>query len=250
MRVSAPQATGRHRYARVQYVDRQPEITTPEIKIKSSASLALSPPPSRPDGRGGSTRRSPAMQWQNRWPTPTQTPSTTMFANPLMVFAQALMTSAQDNDLPVPFFANLIWQESRLQRDCREQGRRIGHRPVHARGCRRRRLGRSVRSAQAIPASARLLHALRQHFGNLGLCRRGLQCRRRTASASGSIATANCRARRETMSCASPAAPSKRGENRRGDDAKLAFVRPLPCRSMPAFAELEQVADANETASR
>ena len=28
------------------------------------------------------------LQWQNRWPTPTQTPSTTMFANPLMVFAQ------------------------------------------------------------------------------------------------------------------------------------------------------------------
>ena len=29
----------------------------------------------------------------------------------------ALYTSAQDNDLPVPFFANLIWQESRLRDD-------------------------------------------------------------------------------------------------------------------------------------
>ena len=28
-----------------------------------------------------------------------------------------LFTSAQDNDLPVPFFANLLWQESRLRND-------------------------------------------------------------------------------------------------------------------------------------
>jgi len=29
----------------------------------------------------------------------------------------ALFVSAEDNGLPVPFFANLIWQESRLQLD-------------------------------------------------------------------------------------------------------------------------------------
>ena len=28
-----------------------------------------------------------------------------------------LFTSAHDNDLPVPFFANLLWQESRLRND-------------------------------------------------------------------------------------------------------------------------------------
>ena len=38
----------------------------------------------------------------------------------------ALYTSARNNDLPVPFFANLIWQESRLHYDSRQPDGALG----------------------------------------------------------------------------------------------------------------------------
>src|SRR5215831_20366191 len=45
--------------------------------------------------------------------TPTAPPQPTSLDN----LCNTLFTSAQDNDLPVPFFANLLWQESRLRVD-------------------------------------------------------------------------------------------------------------------------------------
>ena len=44
---------------------------------------------------------------------PTTPPQPTALDN----LCNALFASAQDNDLPVPFFANLLWQESRLRAD-------------------------------------------------------------------------------------------------------------------------------------
>ena len=89
-----------------------------------------------------------------------------------------LLASAQDNNLPVQFFANLIWQESELHRDCREPGRCIGHCPVHAERRGGDRLGRSVRSAPGAPGfRAPFAHAA-PAFRQYRAGRRGLQCRR------------------------------------------------------------------------
>ena len=79
------------------------------------------------------------------------------------------MTSAQDYQLPVPFFANLIWQESRLQHDAVSTVGAQGIAQFMPEVAAEEGVGDPFDPRQAIPASARLLHALREHFGNLGL---------------------------------------------------------------------------------
>ncbi len=149
-----------------------------------------------------------------RRPAPTQAPMPSS-SDSLEGLCKALMTSAQDYQLPVPFFANLIWQESRLQHDAVSKVGAQGIAQFMPEVAAEEGVGDPFDPRQAIPASARLLHALAPAFRQSRTCGRRLQCRRRTASASGSIATAHCRRDAQSMSCASPAAPSKRGENRR-----------------------------------
>jgi len=83
-------------------------------------------------------------------------------------------SAAKSNDLPLEFFARVIWQESRFQSDA------IG--PVTRRGQRaqgiaqfmpgtanERRLLDPFDPVQALPKSAEFLNELRNQFGNLGL---------------------------------------------------------------------------------
>ena len=78
-------------------------------------------------------------------------------------------TSAAHNDLPVDFFAKLIWRESALHADAIS--------PAGARGIAQFMPGTSAERGlanpfdpeEAIPASAKLLAELRDQFGNLGL---------------------------------------------------------------------------------
>ena len=80
----------------------------------------------------------------------------------------ALLTSAQDNDLPVPFFANLIWQESGLQKDAVSAKGAMGIAQFMPETAAESGLGDPFDPLQAISASARLLRELRGQFGNLG----------------------------------------------------------------------------------
>ena len=121
-----------------------------------------------------------------------------------------LFDSAQHNDLPVPFFANLIWQESRLRHDAVS--------PVGAQGIAQfmPRVAAAVGLAdpfdprQALPASARLLRELRDRFRNLGSLRPPTMPAP-TAWPNGCCTAAGCRAKRRPMSCVSPAARSRLG---------------------------------------
>ncbi len=83
-------------------------------------------------------------------------------------------SAAKANDLPLEFFARVIWQESRFQSDA------VG--PVTRRGQRaqgiaqfmpgtasERRLLDPFDPVQALPKSAEFLRELRNQFGNLGL---------------------------------------------------------------------------------
>jgi Transglycosylase SLT domain/SPOR domain len=83
-------------------------------------------------------------------------------------------SAARANDLPLEFFARVIWQESRFQADA------VG--PVTRRGQRaqgiaqfmpgtasERRLLDPFNPVQALPKSAEFLRELRSQFGNLGL---------------------------------------------------------------------------------
>jgi hypothetical protein len=83
-------------------------------------------------------------------------------------------SAARANDLPLEFFARVIWQESRFQSDAVGPVTRSGHR---AQGiaqfmpgtANERRLLDPFDPVQALPKSAEFLSELRHQFGNLGL---------------------------------------------------------------------------------
>ncbi len=80
----------------------------------------------------------------------------------------ALFSSALDNDLPVPFFANLIWQESRLRDDAVSRKGALGIAQFMPETAAETGLDNPFDPLKAIPASARFLRELRLEFGNLG----------------------------------------------------------------------------------
>ena len=102
-------------------------------------------------------------------PKPSETESATREAICLMV-----ESAARANDLPLEFFARVIWQESRFQADAVGPVTRSGER---AQGiaqfmpgtASQRRLLDPFDPVQALPKSAEFLNELRNQFGNLGL---------------------------------------------------------------------------------
>jgi Transglycosylase SLT domain/SPOR domain len=102
-------------------------------------------------------------------PKPAEVESATREAICLMV-----ESAARANDLPLEFFARVIWQESRFQSDAVGPMTRSGE---HAQGIAQfmpgtaseRRLLDPFDPVQALPKSAEFLNELREQFGNLGL---------------------------------------------------------------------------------
>jgi hypothetical protein len=151
----------------------------------------------------------------------------------------ALFTSAQDNDLPIPFFANLIWQESRLHADDVSKKGAMGIAQFMPEAAAENGLEDPFDPMQAIQASAHFLHQLRMQFGNLGFVA--------AAYNAGAHRVAEWLERRGSL----PAETRTYVIRVTGlsadawrkipiDEAALTFAQPLPCRSLPAFASLEQ----------
>ena len=151
----------------------------------------------------------------------------------------ALLTSAEQNDLPVAFFANLIWQESRLRDDAVSPKGALGIAQFMPQVAARNGLHNPLDPLQALPASARLLRGLRDQFRNLGFV----------------AAAFNAGARRvvDWLEHGRTLPRETRGyvRNITGrsvddwrktpvDDTSLHFVRRLPCRDLPEFADLER----------
>jgi hypothetical protein len=151
----------------------------------------------------------------------------------------SVLTSAQDNDLPIPFFANLLWQESGLRNDVVSSKGALGIAQFMPETAAENGLDNPFDPMQAIPASARFLHQLRMEFGNLGFVaaaynagpHRVIDWLERRASLP-----------QETRDYVLHITGLSIDAWRRmavNDDA-LTFVRPLSCRSLPAFASMEQ----------
>jgi hypothetical protein len=149
-----------------------------------------------------------------------------------------IYTSAEDNNLPVPFFANLIWQESELELDSVSSAGALGIAQFMPEVAAEVGLLDPFDPDQALPASARFLRALRQQFGNLGFV----------------AAAYNAGAHRvvdwldhdralpqETKTYVLRVTGRSAEAWRKSPlpDSQLTFVRPLPCRRLPAFADLE-----------
>lgn len=82
--------------------------------------------------------------------------------------------SARASDLPLEFFARVIWQESRFQADAvgpltRYGQRALGIAQFMPATARERRLLDPLDPVQALPKAAEFLDELRKQFGNLGL---------------------------------------------------------------------------------
>jgi Transglycosylase SLT domain len=150
-----------------------------------------------------------------------------------------LFASAEINDLPVPFFANLIWQESGLQDDAISRVGAIGIAQFMPEVAVEIGLADPFDPRQAIPASAKFLHTLRQQFGNLGFVAAAYN-----AGASRVIEwlVHGAKLPRETQIYVARVTGRSVDQWRAAppDDSALAFVRQLPCRDRPDFADLEQ----------
>jgi hypothetical protein len=151
----------------------------------------------------------------------------------------ALLTSAQDNELPVAFFANLIWQESHLRDDAVSPKGALGIAQFMPETAVESGLDNPLDAMQAIPASARLLRELRLQFGNLGFAAAAYNAGPHRVSAW----LAHHRALpRETRGYVVQVTGRsiEQWRSMPPHDAALRFVRPLPCRDLPPFAELDE----------
>ena len=81
----------------------------------------------------------------------------------------ALVQSALNNDLPVPFFIRLLYQESTFRPAAISSAGALGIAQLMPETAAHRRLDNPFDPAQAIPASARLLRDHYRKYGNLGL---------------------------------------------------------------------------------
>ena len=81
----------------------------------------------------------------------------------------ALVHAALSNDLPVPFFIRLLYQESTFRPAAISSAGALGIAQFMPETAAHRRLDNPFDPAQAIPASAKLLRDHYRRFGNLGL---------------------------------------------------------------------------------
>jgi hypothetical protein len=150
-----------------------------------------------------------------------------------------LFTSAQDNGLPVQFLANLIWQESRLQNDTVSSAGALGIAQFMPEVAVENGLENPFDPLQAIPASARLLHELRDQLGNLGLAA--------AAYNAGPHRVSDWLARGKALPLETlnyvlrvTGRSAEQWRTTPPADTALTFAKHLPCRGMPDFADLEQ----------
>jgi len=160
-------------------------------------------------------------------------------ADSLDGLCNALLTSAQENDLPVAFFANLIWQESGLRHDSVSRVGALGIAQFMPSVAVEVGLADPFDPNQAIPASARLLRTLRQHFGNLGYAAAAYNAGSHRVGQWLDHHRALPRETRNYVRRVTGRSVETWRKSPPGDSA-LTFVRPLPCRDLPAFAGLEQ----------
>jgi hypothetical protein len=170
---------------------------------------------------------------QAKTPTAPQQPTS------LDNLCNALFSSAQDNDLPVPFFANLLWQESRLRVDDVSKKGAQGIAQFMPKTAVETGLANPFDPMQAIPASARFLQRLRLQFGNLGFVAAAYN-----AGAHRVIEWLERRASlpRETRDYVVRVTglSVEAWKTTPVDNSAVTFVPRLPCRTLPAFANVEQ----------
>ena len=89
--------------------------------------------------------------------------------SPTDQFCRALKEAAEESGIPVPFFARLLWQESRFKSNEVSQAGAQGVAQFMPETAAEVGLDDPFDPIKALPASAKFLRKLRDDFGNLGL---------------------------------------------------------------------------------
>jgi hypothetical protein len=161
----------------------------------------------------------------------------------------AVLTSAQEYDLPVSFFSNLIWQESRFRHDAVSRVGALGIAQFMPSVAVEAGVADPFDPRQAIPASARFLSALRHHFGNLGYAAAAYNAgARRVGQWLDRRRALPFETRTYVLRVTGRTAEAWRKSTI--DDSRLTFTQQLPCRGLPTFAELEQAQIENGDAPK
>ena len=139
----------------------------------------------------------------------------------------------------MPFFANLLWQESRFKLDARSRVGAQGIAQFMPAVAREVGLLDPFDPHEAIPASARFLNMLRQHFGNLGFVAAAYNAgASRVADWLGHRRGLPRETQTYVVRVTGHTAETWRKAPVR--DTQVAFAGELPCRKFSAFAEVEQ----------
>jgi len=102
-------------------------------------------------------------------PPPEPQPMVEVQRSPTEQFCHALRGAAEASGIPVPFFARLIWQESRFKSNEVSQAGAQGVAQFMPKTAAEVGLDDPFDPMKALPASAKFLRKLRDDFGNLGL---------------------------------------------------------------------------------
>ncbi|WP_298240721.1 transglycosylase SLT domain-containing protein [uncultured Bradyrhizobium sp.] len=102
-------------------------------------------------------------------PPRTAEPVVEATVSPTERFCHALREAAEASGIPVPFFARLLWQESRFKSDEVSQAGAQGVAQFMPETAAEVGLDDPFDPMKALPASAKFLRKLRDDFGNLGL---------------------------------------------------------------------------------
>jgi hypothetical protein len=102
-------------------------------------------------------------------PSPETEPVMQAPASPTEKFCEALREAAEASGIPVPFFARLLWQESRFRSNEVSHAGAQGVAQFMPQTAAEVGLDDPFDPMKALPASARFLSKLRDDFGNLGL---------------------------------------------------------------------------------
>lgn len=144
------------------------------IALTCTFAHAAQPPPPEPSGELVPAPDAAVADKPDEKAEPPKTPETVQDKDTREAMCLMIESAAKAQDLPLEFFARVIWQESRFQSDAVGPITRNGQR---AQGiaqfmpgtANERRLLDPFDPVQALPKSAEFLNELRGQFGNLGL---------------------------------------------------------------------------------
>jgi hypothetical protein len=153
-----------------------------------------------------------------------------------------LVSTAKANDLPLAFFTNLIWQESRFDPTSVSRAGARGIAQFMPRTAAEFGVDDPFDPSQALPASARLLRQLQLKFGNLGLAAAAYN------AGPGRVTDWLRKGKalpKETRSYVQ-IITGRPAESWRGSmqDAAFRLTPQLPCRDLPVFQDLDAAASA------